>query len=330
MNLPISLMHAIENEIANINPDMLQKAVSDLSVRYRDASMRANISVGKQLFMTSELHRMAYIATRMPATFGAVKAALLQLHTIFPTFAPSSLLDIGAGPGTASWAAASLFSSLSHFTLFEQDSSLISIGKKLALDAEYPSLKKATWKTANLLETPSFPSADLIIASYAFNELPLEKTLENIKALWDSCQVLAIVEPGTMQGFGTIRAVRARLLELKAYLAAPCPHHQACPMPQNDWCHFAARISRTSSHRQAKGADLGYEDEKYSYVIAAKEPQLLPQARILRHPQKHSGHLAVTLCTEQGLVNQTISRRHGALYKKARKWEWGDTIYHLD
>jgi ribosomal protein RSM22 (predicted rRNA methylase) len=97
-------------------------------------------------------------------------------------------------------------------------------------------------------------------------------------------------------------------------------------MMGSDWCHFAERIERSSLHRRLKQGALGYEDEKFSYLIVAKEPHSLPNARIVRHPQHHSGHTGLTLCTSKGsLEAMTVSRRTPELYKRVRKAEWGDS-----
>ena len=109
-------------------------------------------------------------------------------------------------------------------------------------------------------------------------------------------------------------------------MIAPCPHENACPMSGGNWCHFAERLPRTSAHRQLKGADLGYEDEKYSYVVFARQPSALPGARVLRHPRKHSGHVELELCRPDGLRREAVSRKQGARYKQARKLDWGDTF----
>ncbi|MFX6186343.1 small ribosomal subunit Rsm22 family protein, partial [Acinetobacter baumannii] len=56
--------------------------------------------------------------------------SLNALTEIRPDFAPTSLLDVGAGPGTASWAAAEAFPSLHEFTLLDANEAL----RTLALD----------------------------------------------------------------------------------------------------------------------------------------------------------------------------------------------------
>ena len=58
-----------------------------------------------------------------------------------------------------------------------------------------------------------------------------------------------------------------------------------------DWCHFAARVNRSALHRRLKEGQLGYEDEKYSYVAAAATGHLARPAsgRIVRHPVFRKG-----------------------------------------
>jgi ribosomal protein RSM22 (predicted rRNA methylase) len=158
-------------------------------------------------------------------------------------------------------------------------------------------------------------------------ELPLEAVQTLISTMWQlTAQVLVVIEPGTPHGFERIRLVRQQLIESGAFLVAPCPHAGDCPMANGDWCHFSQRLERSSMHMAVKSVMLGYEDEKFSYVVASKTPVVLPDARILRHPQHHSGHVDLQLCAQDGLEKRVISRRHGPLYKLARKLEWGDAL----
>jgi ribosomal protein RSM22 (predicted rRNA methylase) len=48
----------------------------------------------------------AYLATRLPATYAAVRDAMAKLAELRSDFRPQSLLDAGSGPGTVLWAAA--------------------------------------------------------------------------------------------------------------------------------------------------------------------------------------------------------------------------------
>jgi len=135
-----------------------------------------------------------------------------------------------------------------------------------------------------------------------------------------------------------IRAARTQLIEAGAFIAAPCPHARACPMPapnvahpnaanpnpESDWCHFAARFERSSLHRRLKGGALGYEDEKFSYIAVTKQAVEPAVARVLRHPLRHPGHTQLQICMATGLQTVTITKREKGAWKQARKTNWGD------
>jgi len=277
--------------------------------------------------MDSAARRAAYLLVRMPATYAACVHALRQLSDVCPDLSPASLLDLGAGPGTASWAAAEVFSPLTAVTAFERDPSLIEMGRRLMAASQNPALSSARWIQGDLrLQLPD-SDFDLVVLSYALGELPPGACSALLSAAWQRTrQAFLIVEPGTRTGASTIVEVRRWLLDNGASLAAPCPHDELCPMAAGgDWCHFAGRIERGSLHRRLKGGELGYEDEKFSYVAAVRNPVTRPSARIVRHPLYRPGHLQFTLCTASGLQSQTITKSQKELYKSAKKSSWGDS-----
>jgi ribosomal protein RSM22 (predicted rRNA methylase) len=136
---------------------------------------------------------------------------------------------------------------------------------------------------------------------------------------------LVILEPGTPKGFAFIRDIRSSLLAAGAQMLAPCPAASTCPMVDPDWCHFAARVERSSLHRRIKDASLGYEDEKFSYVALAREPVTLPAGRIIQHPQHQPGVIMLETCTPSGLRPQRVIKRDRELFRRARRADWGDT-----
>lgn len=97
-------------------------------------------------------------------------------------------------------------------------------------------------------------------------------------------------------------------------------------MPDDDWCHFAQRLGRTRGHRAAKGAELGYEDEKYSYIAVTREPSVPIAARVLRHPVVRPGRIELALCTPTGLRSALVTRSAGARWRTARDLHWGDAV----
>ena len=107
-------------------------------------------------------------------------------------------------------------------------------------------------------------------------EMPLAKARETAIALWKACEnTLLVIEPGTPQGFARIHEVRVALLAEGAHLIAPCTHVNSCPIQPPDWCHFSVRLARRREHMHAKKATVPFEDEKFSYLIASRQPGAL-------------------------------------------------------
>jgi ribosomal protein RSM22 (predicted rRNA methylase) len=310
MRLPDELRDAIDAELAAADPAALARSARAMSESYRRGEFAA----------LSAVDRAAYLAVRLPATYAACSAVFAELAR--RTGAPvRSLLDLGAGPGTASWAAGQTFA-LEHTTAVERDGEFIALGKRLG--TQHPAIANAAWIQADLRSLPTLEAHDLVVISYAAGELRDPAPL--YESAWKLARVaLAIIEPGTLRGFDTILRARQWLVGEGAHIAAPCPHHGACPLAAaGDWCHFAARLERSSRHRRLKGGELGHEDEKFSCLIAARNPATPAAARIVRHPLKHSGHVQLMLCTPAGLQRPTITKSNKEAYRRARQAEWGD------
>ena len=317
--LSVELSAAIVELTAEIPRADLARAVAELSSQYR--------AKGRARPQLTRSHRAAYLASRLPATYAVISRVLREAQLRIPGLCVESLLDLGAGPGTAMWAAVELFQDLAHTVLVEDTAEWIEIGNRLMSKSGNRAIRNAEWRLGSV--TGEFPpqSFDLVVASYVMNEVPVKDRPKVALAAWQRTRkVLVIIEPGTPEGFATVRSLRQELLAGGARLAAPCPHANECPIPAGDWCHFSERLERTSEHRSAKRGELAYEDEKYSYVIFSRDPVALPAARILRHPHKHSGHTEFELCTREGLKRETISRKQGERFKTAKKAEWGDTL----
>ena len=319
MSLPLQLQRAIEQETDRHPPKALSQAAAELSAAYRAGHLASGS------FLPSELHRLAYAAVRLPATYAAVRAVFAEVRRLLPDQLLASLLDLGAGPGTAGWAGGEVFGELAALTLVEADAGLIALGQGLARAAEYSLLEQAHWVQGDLRVQPAFAPHDLVVSSYALGELGEGEASAVLQAAWAATvKVLVVVEPGTVQGFALIRRLRAELIAAGAQLIAPCPHQEECPLPAGDWCHFSQRLERSRLHQRLKEVALGYEDEKYSYVAVARHPLQPAPARILRHPLRHPGHTELQLCTPEGLQTLTVTRSAKAAWKEVRKTGWGD------
>jgi ribosomal protein RSM22 (predicted rRNA methylase) len=274
---------------------------------------------------------LAYAFTRMPATYAATAAVLAAVGDAWPDFSPRSLIDAGAGPGTAVWAAAEQFDALADIRLIDNNRHLRALALGCLHASTSPTLRNARYDRSDLLAITG-ASADLVIASYVIGELAPDRLPSLADALWSAASaMLVVVEPGTPAGFARIRALRAHLVAQGAHVVAPCPHDRACPIIDPDWCHFSQRLNRSRAHRQAKGAALSYEDEKFAYVALAREGLArerppAPTARVLAHPRVGKAEVSAKLCTQEGIVTATAPRREPERYKAQKGWRWGDAV----
>jgi ribosomal protein RSM22 (predicted rRNA methylase) len=262
----------------------------------------------------------------MPATYAAVAASLNALCEIRPEFAPTSLLDIGAGPGTASWAAAEAFLSLQDFTLLDANDALRQLALELVSDSfRLRAVKYERGEARNALAKAE--AADLVVASYVIGELSEAEQAALASLMWGKTRdTLLVVEPGTPAGYARIISLRERLIAAGAHVAAPCPHDDKCPLAAPDWCHFTQRLQRSRAHKQVKGAELPFEDEKFAYVALMRAPIAARPSRVLAQPDLSKVEVTARLCTSDGLTLARIPRRAKAHYAVARRWRWGDAV----
>jgi ribosomal protein RSM22 (predicted rRNA methylase) len=310
--LPAWLIQALSQKATSFPAPILRQAYSDLSHRYHSLPQHAGVR--------NLTEAIAYTLARLPATYAVVQSVLQQLPE---DFSPQSVLDLGAGPGTATWAAITHFPNITQIHCVEQDSWMLTILKQL--ESYCPQPIQITQQNYTKL-TASSP-VDLVIMSYSLNELEASQqwqTLERLKAIVG--KYLVILVPGTPHHFAQLKNLRHHLINSGWTIQAPCPHQQACPMDDGkDWCHFATRLPRTRDHQFIKEASLNYEDEKYSYLIATPHSSLKPHhGRIIKRPLKRSGHIVFDICQKGQLQRMTLSKKDSG-YTKAKKQDWGDT-----
>ena len=73
-----------------------------------------------------------------------------------------------------------------------------------------------------------------------------------------------------------------------------------------------------------KKGELGYEDEKFSYLAFSKIDFNRPRTRMVRHPVYRPKQVQLTLCSADGLRQKLVTKSQGESYKRAKKADWGD------
>jgi ribosomal protein RSM22 (predicted rRNA methylase) len=344
-SLPPALVAALDAALEGVSRNDLAARAAAQTATFRGG--------GTSRPITSQLDALAYGLARMPATFAANAAVFARLAEAMPDFAPASLLDVGAGPGTASWAAASRWPSVKMVTMVDHNPALRALARRLA-DSE-PML------TADIVAGDAGTDgahADLVVASYVLAEMAEADAVRTARDLWPRAeQALVLIEPGTPAGFRRIRAARAALIEAGAHVAAPCTHDNACPMAGSvgasrsdnqisvgasrsdnqisvgasrsdnqisDWCHFSQRLPRRRDHMQLKAATVPFEDERYSYVALTRDVPPPRTARILSPPLEEKPGLAFELCDKGGRSGRFVPVRDRDEIRRVRRKGWGD------
>jgi ribosomal protein RSM22 (predicted rRNA methylase) len=319
MELPPPLRAAVDQILRDTPIADIRKAAELLSQRYRGEIRDGRLHLSERAAAT------AYLATRLPATYAAIRASLAAIADVRPEWSPRTLLDVGAGPGTVLWAVRDQWPSIGDATMVEASDAIRQIGNALARATG----ARTNWIAADIARgLPPLEGAELVTLSYVLGELSRAAINPLIERLWTlSGGVLLVVEPGTPVGWQRILVVRDCLIALGAHIVAPCAHAEGCPLIAPDWCHFSRRVARSRTHRLAKDADVPWEDEKFIYLAASRTPNDTAFARVLARPRAASGAVRLKLCCSNGQVEERlVTKRQGDDYKVARRVDWGDRL----
>ncbi|WP_377639660.1 small ribosomal subunit Rsm22 family protein [Oryzobacter terrae] len=317
-----TLARALDAVLDGLPADALRRATATLIEVYRSGSPPS------AQVLRDPTTAAAYAAYRMPATHAAVSRALRHASDLVPddALAVRSLVDLGGGTGAATWAVAEAFPDLEDATVLDGSADALALGRRIAAHGE-GSIAGATWQRHLIGAEPAVPHADLVTVSYVLGELDDRLHAPLVDAVMASSRLALVVEPGTPRGYAAVLAARDRLVDGGWHLVAPCPQDGPCPVASRpgDWCHFAVRLDRSALHRRVKAGALGHEDEKFSYVLASRDPLPRAQARVLRHPVRRKGLVQLDLCDTRGSTTRVVvTRRDPTAYRSARDASWGD------
>lgn len=293
------------------------KLANELSKTYRSDQKT------KELVIDSYSKALSYAISRMPATYAVSQFVMEQLAQKLTDF-PQSIVDIGSGTGSASFACLDRFEHAKVLGL-EKSKFCRQVATELAtsLGAE----QKIAFESFDLTKDNLAQKCDMIVCAYVLNELPEKDFLPALEKLFASTNdLLVVIEPGTPKDFNKLLTIK-RLAFKKGYnILAPCENNCDCNLSEDDWCNFSTRVRRTSLHRQAKGGSLGYEDEKFCYVAISKKQLPKPGTRVTRHPVYKPKQVLLEVCTPSGKQTMQIVKSDTENYKRARKVKVGEEL----
>ncbi len=320
ISLPDDLHASIERALAGAPAKQWLDAAQALSERYRAPRL-----ADAPPLASGKVQALGYAALIMPATYAQLRGALAATAARIPRWQPTTMLDLGSGPGTALWAATAQWPTLRSLTAREREPAFIALGRKLAHGGS-SALRSSHWERMDLEQLPRSTAQryDLVVLGHVLNELSPELQHIVVQAAWEHTGgLLLIIEPGTSAAFPVVRAARDQLLAEAAHTIAPCAHDHPCPLT-NDWCHFPQRLIRPAFQRQARGAPSQWEDSKFSYAAMARFAPAAPiWGRIIREATSNKAYAEAKTSTRAGITTYRALKRHKAAFHQVRKLAWG-------
>ncbi len=317
--------------------DTKKKDLEDLFYAYQSPALR-------NTFVDNPGVAALYMLTKGRSIMGVMEKIIRQNPDVFNDV--ESVVDFGGGPGTFLFAL-SKFKTPSKYTNVERSDAFIGVMNVLVeefLSSSIPHVHVDSISSNYLkLESQKIPANDLCVFSYTFCEC--DNSLACLSALVEGSKMVLIIEPGTPAGFTNIIHARDKLIEEGFSDIAPCTASNGfCPLrdSKSDWCHFIERLERSRVQKHLKKGELGYEDEKYSYLLMSKQPihsparpvrTVLPGGlhrsggdgkRIISRPDITKYSVSFDVCSEKGGHIVVKKRENKGKFKIMKKSIRGD------
>jgi hypothetical protein len=147
----------------------------------------------------------------------------------------SSLIDLGAGPGTYSLAWKALGNGGEVYQV--ETSELMRLQGKRIWDGHYQD---------KLFQSPQWEwevEKGLLLFGHSMNEMGLEEAIRYIEKI--KPEHILFIEPGTKGFFQQMLQMRSYLLSQGFHLLFPCPSSLKCPMEGTEnWCHQFLKVKQ--------------------------------------------------------------------------------------
>lgn len=310
MILPVDLQEKINSLYASINKQVLTDSRKGLTSRYKETR-----ESGKSL-IDSKTDGLVYAISRMPATYSVVYTLLNNLIEQGIIDGIESVFDVGSGTGAGYFATKEIFPD-AEISLFERDSNMIQTFKKL--DEEKDVVR------FDFIKDEFEKKADLVMTSYVLSEMNEEGRMSSVKKMINaSNRYVLLIDTGTPRTYENFMKVKRMVPEYGWKVIAPCMTEK-CGL-KNDYCQFYARVERSSLQKMAKEASLSYEDEKYFYLLLAKDDVKLKQSRVIRRPIIKTNVTELKVCDSSGVREVLVTKKNKEIYKKSKKTKINELI----
>ncbi|MBQ9792791.1 MAG: methyltransferase domain-containing protein [Clostridia bacterium] len=308
----------IEDIISNQKLTELKKDYKNISLKYRKENINSSTVV------SSKNQALSYVSSRMPETSVIIDSVLDKINQLIDIKTEiQSVIDLGSGTGSALWALENYVDKIDVFAVEKQEPMIKyskELSKNLDLNISYIQEDVLSEKVEKL------NSADLVLESFMLNEMNAKDRTQTLDLMIKKAnKYIVLIEPGTPVSYQKMMQDRAYLLSKDLQLVLPCMHNKNCPL-KDDYCNFTVRVNRTKALKQIKEGLLGYEDEKYFYLVFSKEEiQKDFNSIVIRKPVYRKSCIDLKLCKGDATIqNTTITKNNKQNYAKAKDLKHGD------
>lgn len=304
MILPQWLQEKVNGLYLSLNKQTLIETREKLTNKYKQETGQ------NKSLVENKTDSSLYAISRMPATYSVIYSLIETLAKQGLIENVETVLDVGSGTGAGYFALKELDEDL-DIKLVERDRNMIEIFKTLTenrVDVEKADASSFVFED----------KVDLVLTSYVLSEMTEQvrnQTFDNLAK--SSNKYVLVIDTGTPNTYQEMMKLKDYASKKGWRVVAPCMATK-CPL-KDDYCQFYARVERSSLHKLAKGGTLSYEDEKYFYLLFAKDEILVEGERVIRRPMIKENNVSLVLCTKEGVKNKTCTKKNKDEFKHSKK-----------
>lgn len=182
---------------------------------------------------------LAYLAYEIDASYATIYNVFRQLRNKDQHFRPTSMIDFGSGPGTASWAAREFFDeSIQKHQIVETSQAMTDAAQVVMEGFNGFSIRRSLDELRS--EVLLNIKYDFIVLNYVLSEITTDfERVKIMSVLWELLSedgYLVIVDRGSPWGSHQVRSARQFILDsvnstadFSVQVVAPCPHNEQVP-----------------------------------------------------------------------------------------------------
>jgi ribosomal protein RSM22 (predicted rRNA methylase) len=199
----------------------LLKAVEEISRKFTTEREKIGDYLKDERLVSA--YTAFYLVTNVPKLSAVIK---WMPEEWIKDIAKSSLIDLGAGPGTFSIAWREMFGK----------ADVLQIETSPVMREQGRKLWDGLFSPDEMKQSGTVTSPSLLLFGHSANEMGEAVALDYIRKY--SPEHILFIEPGTKEFFGKMLNIRRELLKSGFHVLYPCPEETECPMlGTNDWCH---------------------------------------------------------------------------------------------